>query len=150
MPMPMPKTKTKARKTASKPPRISRTRLARFMESVERATAGPARKPAAAAPPGSPADDAAGAAAPPAVDNAAHRPSSHEGAGGLDPWQPLLAFARTLLTEMAAPPGQQGAGSSPGLLRRDAHSGEPCLHLPAPDRDKMTRLLDALRDVLGE
>ena len=54
-----------------------------------------------------------GAAAPPAVDNAAHRPSSHEGAGGLDPWQPLLAFARTLRTEMAAPPGQQGAGPHP-------------------------------------
>ena len=124
------------------------TRLARFMESVERVTAGPVQQPAAAAPPGPPADDAVGAAAPP-VDNAAHRPSSHEGAGGLDPWQPLLTFARTLLTEMAAPPGQQGEGSSPGLLRRDPHSGKPYLHLPAPDRDKMTRLLDALHDVLN-
>ena len=33
-------------------------------------------------------------------------------------------------------------------MRRDPQSGEPYLHLPVPDRDKMTRLLDALRDVM--
>ena len=125
------------------------TRLARFMESVERATAGPVEKPATEAMPGPPADTAVGAAAPPAADDAAaQRPSPHEG-GGLDPWQPLLNFAQTLLTEMAQPPAKQRGQSSPGLLRRDPQSGESYLHLPVPDQSKMTRLLDALRDVLG-
>ena len=132
------------------------TRLARFMESVERATAGPVEKPATEAMPGSPADTAVGGAAPPAVDDAAdvdgaaaQRPSPHEGSGGRDPWQPLLDFAQTLLTEMAQPPAPQRGRSSSGLLRRDPRSGKSYLHLPVPDQGKMTRLLDALRDVLG-
>jgi hypothetical protein len=119
------------------------------MESVERVTAGPAEESALLAtvePPVDSADDAAPTKA--AVDDASDRPVPDGIRQDRDPWQPLLEFAHTLLTEMAQPPGQKEGRPSPGVVRRDPQSGEPYLHLPVPDRDKMARLLDALRDVL--
>jgi superfamily II DNA or RNA helicase len=125
------------------------SRLTRFMESVERVTAEPAEESALLAtvePPVDSADDAAPTKA--AVDDASDRPVPDGIRQDRDPWQPLLEFAHTLLTEMAQPPGQKEGRPSPGVVRRDPQSGEPYLHLPVPDRDKMARLLDALRDVL--
>ena len=65
-----------------------------------------------------------------------------------DPWQPLLALARTLLTELVQQPAQQKGRPSGRVVRRDPQTGEPYLHLPMPDQDKVMRLLDALSDVL--
>ncbi len=127
------------------------SRLARFMESVEHATAPPAGE----SPPPPRIDDpqAAGAAdrtpAATAVDDAAPRPPEGQVHQDGDAWQPLLAFARTLLTEMVQAPGHGPGRSSAGLVRRDPTTGERYLHLPVPDQDKVTRLLDALRDLLA-
>jgi len=126
------------------------SRLARFMEGVESVTAQPAEAPTPLATVEPPVDCAADAQPIGAVvDDAAERTSTDDARQDSDPWQPLLAFAQTLLSEMAQAPGQARCQSKPGLVRRDPQSGEPYLHLPVPDRDKMTRLLDALRDVLA-
>jgi hypothetical protein len=126
------------------------SRLARFIESVERATMQPVEEsapPAQVEPqvPGradrEPAEVSTGDAAdPPSGDGISH---DHA------PWQALLTFVQTLLGEMSQPPGRQKGRSSGGLVRQDPQTGERYLHLPVPDQDKMTRLLDAVRDVLA-
>ena len=127
------------------------SRLARFMESVERATT----QPAADSPSLSGADAAATAMADRTAtetdnDDRASRPRQLSGGAmqQADPWQPLLALARTLLTELVQQPAQQKGRPSGRVVRRDPQTGEPYLHLPMPDQDKVMRLLDALSDVL--
>ena len=159
------------------------SRLAKFMESVEQATARPgddepiATVTATATPvgPGSArpgvakavegqvgekapglSNPAAPDATPPAAaaatgDDAAAQPPAKPVGQRQDPWQPLLAFAQTLLVEIAQPAatGKGAEGEPAGLVRQDPNTGERYLHLPVPDEDKVARLLDALRDVLG-
>lgn len=127
------------------------TQLARFMDSVERATAQPvAERPPLADP------DAAGRGV---VDRTAadatagdggepERRAGEDARRDHDSWQPLLAFVQTLLTEIARPPEQEQGRPSGGVVRRDPQTGEPYLHLPMPNQDKVKRLLDALRDVI--
>ncbi|MGD1984713.1 MAG: DEAD/DEAH box helicase, partial [Chromatiaceae bacterium] len=127
------------------------SRLARFMESVERATAQPPEEspnresvdPSAAAVAG---EQSTAAAVDESTDEPIPDASDKERS---DPWKPLLAFAQTLLTEMAQSPESKAGKPSSGLVRRDPESGEPYLHLPVPDRDKVARLLNALHDVLA-
>ena len=125
------------------------SRLARFMETVERATAEPATEPR----PLTQTDPEAAAAADGAPTEAATVDTADRGLPGNDtrdhdPWEPLLSFAQGLLTEMAQPTDDEKDGATGGLVRRDAETGERYLRLPVPDRDKMIRLVDALRDVL--
>ena len=126
-------------------------RLAQFIKSVERVTA----RPAAAAAPSAQLDSPAVAAGESEPARAiGDGTSDRQSAGDVNPvhdaWQPLLAFAQTLLTEMVQPPGREkGRRSSGGLVRRDPKTGEQYLHLPVPNEDKMARLLEALRDVLA-
>jgi hypothetical protein len=131
--------------------RLGGSRLARFMESVERATVRPAEES-----PTRPSVDRSTAAVAleksteAAVDDTTDAPILDDSdKDRSDPWEPLLAFAQTLLTEMVqSPEGKVGKQSS-GLVRRDPESGAPYIHLPLPDRDKMARLLNALHDVLA-
>ncbi|MDJ0861705.1 MAG: DEAD/DEAH box helicase [Gammaproteobacteria bacterium] len=126
------------------------SRLARFMESVERATGQPVADPPPLVPVDSRAVGAAdGESAGEITDGTADRPLEGDADHNRDPWQPLLAFAQTLLTEMAEPSRRQQRQSSSGMVRRDPQTGERYLRLPVPDQDKITRLLDALRDVLA-
>jgi superfamily II DNA/RNA helicase len=126
------------------------SRLTRFMESVERVSAQPAAESAPLArvdPPAVGATDGEPAKA--AGDNISNRRSGRDVEHARDAWQPLLALAQTLLTEMVQPPGRGEDRSSGRLVRCDPKTGERYLHLPVPDEDKMARLLNALRDVLG-
>jgi SNF2 family DNA or RNA helicase len=130
---------------------LSGSRLAQFMDKVERITAPTAAesaslaqvdRPAVGAVDGDPAEAGGG-------DNSGHQ-SRGVADGGPDAWRPLLVFARTLLTELMQPPGREKSGApSGGLVRRDPKTGERYLHLPVPDEDKMKRLLEALREVLA-
>ncbi|MDJ0892004.1 MAG: C-terminal helicase domain-containing protein [Gammaproteobacteria bacterium] len=126
------------------------SRLARFMESVERATTQPVADSSPLVPVDSQAVGAAdGEPAKETIDRTAERSLESDVDHDRDPWQPLLAFAQTLLTEMAEPSRRKQRRSSGRMVRRDPQTGERYLHLPVPDQDKMTRLLDALRDVLA-
>jgi len=68
---------------------------------------------------------------------------------GRDGWQQLLAFAQAVLCELARQPVQSEDRPPGNVVRRDPQTGERYLHLPLPDQDKMTRLVDAIRDVLA-
>lgn len=126
------------------------SRLAKFMESVERVSTQPAADSAELTPADPPATTAVDGALAEAVGaDTPGRRSSGGGNAGHDMWQPLLAFAQTLLTEIVQPNGQAMGRPSGGLVRRDPGTGERYLHLPVPDEDKVARLVEALRDVLG-
>ncbi|MCZ7597267.1 MAG: hypothetical protein M5U09_05230 [Gammaproteobacteria bacterium] len=68
---------------------------------------------------------------------------------GRDGWQQLLAFAGAVLCELARQPVQSEDRPPGNVVRRDPQTGERYLHLPLPDQDKMTRLVEAIRDVLA-
>ncbi|MGB5201373.1 MAG: DEAD/DEAH box helicase [Sedimenticolaceae bacterium] len=126
------------------------SRLAQFMDSVERVATQPVEETVPLAqvdPPAVAAVDREPAEA--GGDHTSNRRSGGDVNHGYDTWQPLLAFAQTLLTEMAQPPEREKGRPSGGLVRRDPKTGERYLHLPVPDEDKMARLLDALRDVIA-
>ena len=120
------------------------SRLTRFMEGVERATAPPVPEAVSSAPP---------APEPPAAQltngSAAEAPAASTPEG--NPWQPLLALGQALLQEISGPPQAEGAdaaGRPTGLVQRDPDTGERYLRLPVPAPDAVARLADALRDVL--
>jgi superfamily II DNA or RNA helicase len=118
------------------------SRLTRFMEGVERATAPPAPEPVSATPPASerPAARAAnGSAAPEPVHTAA------EG----NPWQPLLALGQALLQEISRAPDADASGRASRLMQTDPETGERFLRLPVPEPEAVARLAQALRDVLA-
>lgn len=124
------------------------SRLNRFMEGVERAISTEAVEP--------PTPEHTTPRSPTATEAVAesHGTGSDRGApsiagDGRDGWQPLLDFAQAMLSALARQP-VNGEERSPGnVVRRDPRTGERYLHLPLPDKDKMTRLIDALRDVLA-
>ena len=126
------------------------SRLARFIESVERVTmqAGEESAPPAQLEPPVPARAGREPAAV-STGDAADPPSGDGTSPDHAPWHALLTFAQKLLDEMAQPPGRKKGRSPGGLVRLDPQTGERYLHLPLPDHDKMTRLLDAVRDVLA-
>jgi hypothetical protein len=115
------------------------SRLAKFMESVEQATAAtPARDDAAEEPDtvDEPAQASAPRTAPPLPDpsEAAAPPPASIPA---NPWGPLLEVGLQLL----------GGGGQVPLLETDPESGRAYLKIPVPEPAAVQRLADALRDL---
>ena len=124
------------------------SRLTRFMESVERATA--PRPPTS--PPVELADvaTARGRAVPPATGGAANRkPGADENGRDGNPWQSLLVLGQALLAEMAQNHEPDANEQSGRLVRRDPETGERYLRVPVPAKETMARLADVLRDLLA-
>ena len=127
------------------------SRLTRFMETVEQASA---RIPAAA-------PEEPGAAAEAAQTDGAEAPST--AAAGTtsseDVWSGLLQTGLSFLQGLAAaardtggcPSGGRAAPSGPGLsfIRRDHATGEPYLHVPMPKPEVLDRFLAAAGELLG-
>ncbi len=133
------------------------SRLTRFMENVERATAQTVSDSlplpgSIAAPPG-PGMSKSGAEGPlPGASSASGTPPGKPGAdtrvGDANPWQPLLALGHALLTEMVEGV-EPNPNRQPGrLVRCDPETGERYLHVPVPEKETIARLADMLRDVL--
>jgi len=116
------------------------SRLAKFMEGVEQATAQPQSMPM---PSGSGLQTAT--TPPPEPSPPPPTPSP----APANPWQPLLDLGQALLTEISKQPDAAGNGEPAGLVRRDPETGERYLRLPVPDQNDVARLAAALRDVLG-
>ncbi len=118
------------------------SRLTRFMEGVQRATAPPVPEAASAAPP---------APEPPAAQltNGSAAEASVVATPEGNPWQPLLALGQALLQEITGAPDADASGRATGLVQLDPETGERYLRLPVPEPDAVARLTEALRDVLG-
>jgi superfamily II DNA or RNA helicase len=124
------------------------TRLTRFMETVEKATAtgGSGEAPAAPGrateprvdtrrPAGQAAPAPAGAAAPPA-----------------DPWAALLQSGVALLGQLATAGRGKAADRPDGLtfVRRDPDTGEDYVRIPLPSPDVLNQALDAIKTLLEQ
>ena len=118
------------------------SRLTRFMEGVERATAPPSPEPAIAAPPASGLPSAQ-------LTNGGATNGSVRAAPEPNPWQPLLALGQALLQEIAGAPDADGSGRATWRMQLDPETGERYLRLPVPEPEAVARLAQALRDVLG-
>jgi superfamily II DNA or RNA helicase len=132
------------------------SRLARFMETVDRATAQPAPDSSSASPTDNATSsrDMPGAVRPRSTDRPLSGPAHiRSGAAGTgregNPWQPLLALGQALLTEIAQDPGLHTSRNSRGLMRCDPETGERYLHLPVPRRETVERLAEVLRDLFA-
>lgn len=116
------------------------TRLNRFMESVDKATTTiPAPAPSSE---GEATQDESGADEPSGRDEPTHDPLQQA-------WSQFAAAAMGLLAPLAAasPEANQGENASPlqHVIGRDEATGQPCLKLPLPSADVLSRLTDALQ-----
>ena len=132
------------------------TRLTKFMESVERATASPS--PSASPSPPAYGDPAAEGAR--TGDTQAPLPDTDKGvepstptpaapsATSENPWLPLLALGQELLGEIGRESAGASSDSPTGLVHRDPATGERYLKLPVPEPEAVARLAQALRGLL--
>ena len=134
---------------------LSGGRLARFMETVESATAVPQAKPSARV--ASPAQTGGRERRAPPTRTARIaeseklgqvKPRTDVGTDTGSPWQPLLELSQALLVQLAndGEPAQ-GAGR---LVRQDPTTGERYLHLPVPRQETVKRLAGILQELLGK
>jgi hypothetical protein len=133
------------------------SRLTKFMESVEAATAAiptstPEEEAADTAPPPEPepepqAQPKSGKKAEPAPpEEEDHRPTP---TAPVSPWAGLLQVGAALLQQLAANPQAPTAGSrAPSLVRRDEQTGETYLRLPVPPPEVLNQALGALQALL--
>jgi superfamily II DNA or RNA helicase len=132
------------------------TKLTKFMESVEAATAAiPESKPEEdAEEPAGPepaaareAEEAREEAPAPAASNG--QPSLTP-AAPVNPWAGLLEAGMSLLQQIAAPAaGQQAANGAAGFVQRDERTGETFLRVPMPPPEVLTQALDAVGKLLA-
>lgn len=127
------------------------SRLNKFMETVEKTTAG---IPAAVT------EDAAAARAGAAIATEEVRaeapvaaPPAAATAPAGDPWQSLIASGLTILQDLVTATRAPAAASQPrgdglSIVRRDPASGESYLHLPMPSGETLERLLGAVGTLL--
>lgn len=114
------------------------TRLASFMERVERATdnAGAPQivhtEPSDVSPARAARENAADAAA---------TSNTHD-----NPWVPLISLGQQLLDQLAQADGANGARSS--IIHEDPETGETYVRLPVTSREHVIRLADVLRDMI--
>lgn len=116
------------------------TRLNRFMESVDKATTTIPSAPA-------PAEAEATQDEPDAEEASTHGETAHDPLQ--EAWSQFAAAAMGLFAPLAAasPETNQGENASPlqHLIGRDEATGQPCLKLPLPSADVLSRLTDALQ-----
>lgn len=135
------------------------SRLSKFIESVEKATGAiPAAVPAE--PPAEPETNAElgpRGKRPVGKGDAPAEQIEAKPAHG-DPWSGLLATGLTLLEGVAGAvrDGEDQNGRSAGsgglgtsLVRKDPATGQPYLHIPAPNPEALERFLNAAAELLG-
>jgi hypothetical protein len=126
------------------------TRLTRFMETVEKATAAAGGSGEAPATPRRAAEPRVEARH--AVGQAASVPAAAAAPPPADPWAALLQSGVALLGQLATAGSGKAADRPDGLtfVRRDPNTGEDYVRIPLPSPDVLNQALDAIKTLLEQ